>query len=190
MPARDQQQQEGIGRLRPQPRRHRVPLQMVDRDQRQAARQGHGLAVGQPHHDPADETRPGGRRHPVQGGVVDPGLGHGPARHPVDHLDMAAGGDFRHHPAEGRVLVDLTVNDAGQDLGSARRQAHHRGGGLVAAGLQTQNRQPGAGGAAFGPSARGAQLGCPRGPAAIVRASVHRVEVAARFPFRNGCATS
>ena len=63
--------------------------------------------------------------------------------------------------------------------------AHHRGGGLVATGLQTQYDQ----GAAFGPTRAKVGLGCPHGPAAIVRACVHRVEVAARFPFRNGCAT-
>ncbi|MNE51778.1 hypothetical protein D3C80_1464230 [compost metagenome] len=155
-----------------------MAFQMVDRDQRQVARQSHGLAIAQPHHDPADQTRPGGRRHPVQSGVIDAGLKHGPARHPVDHLDMAAGGDFRHHPAKGRVLVDLAVNDAGQDLGPARRQAHHRGGGLVAAGLQTQDGQ----------SVRPA-FGCPVRRPAIVRVHLHWAELATRPLFRNGVST-
>uniref|UniRef100_A0A0N4ZGS8 DNA-directed DNA polymerase n=1 Tax=Parastrongyloides trichosuri TaxID=131310 RepID=A0A0N4ZGS8_PARTI len=134
-------QQEGIGRLRPQPRRHRMAFQVVDRDQRQTPRQRRRLAVGQADHDPAHQPRPRRRRHAVQRAPVQPGLAHGPARHAVDHLHMAAGGDFGHHPAIGRMVVDLAVDDAGQHLRARRRQPNHRGGGLVAAGLQAQHGQ-------------------------------------------------
>ena len=178
VPARDQQQQERIGRLRPQPRRHRMTFQMVDRDQRQPPRQRRRLAVGQAHHDPADQARPRRRRHAVQRAPVQPGLGHGPTRHAVDHLHMAAGGDFRHHPAIGRMIVDLAVDDAGQHLGARRRQSHHRGGGLVAAGLEPQHGQ----------TVRPA-FGCPVRRPAIVRVHLHWAELATRPPFRNGVST-
>jgi hypothetical protein len=140
MAARDQQQQKGIGDLRPQPRRDRVTLQMIDRHQRQAARQGRRLAEAEAHHHPADQTRSGRRGDPVQTVIAHVRLGHRAARHLGDHLDMAARRDLGHHPAIGRVIVDLAVNDRGQHLGPAGSQAHHRGGRLVAAGFQAQHR--------------------------------------------------
>ena len=141
VPARDQQQQKGIGDLRPQPRRDRVPLQMIDRHQGQAARQGRRLAEAEAHHDPADQARPGRRRDPVQSVIAHVRLGHRAAGDIGDHLHMAAGGDFRHHPAIGRMVVDLAVDHRGQDLGPASGKANHRGCGFVAAGFQTQHRQ-------------------------------------------------
>ena len=75
--ARDEQQQEGVVDRLAQPGRDRMPLQMIDRDQRQAARQGHGLAEAQAHHDPADQARPGGGGHAVQTVIAQPRLVHG-----------------------------------------------------------------------------------------------------------------
>ena len=61
MPARDEQQQVGIGeRGVGQPRRQRVAFQVIDRDQRLAAGHRQRLAGHQTDHHPADQPRPGG----------------------------------------------------------------------------------------------------------------------------------
>jgi hypothetical protein len=111
MAAGHQQQQEGIGDVRAQAGRDGMTLQVVDRDQRQAARQGDRLARRQPDHHPAHQARPGGGRDPVEGVETQPGLGHGAADDGVDHLDMGARGDLRHHPAIGGVVGDLAGDD-------------------------------------------------------------------------------
>ena len=98
-----------------------MTLQMVDRHQRQAAAHGHALGIAEPDHHPADQTGPGRRRHPVEGGPVAAGLDKGAFDHAVDGLDMAARRDFRHHPAIGCMVVDLAVDHRGQHLDRAVR---------------------------------------------------------------------
>ena len=169
--ARDQQQKERIIDRLAEPRRDRMTLQMVDGDQRQAPRQGDRLAETQPDHDAADQSRPGGGGNAVQGVIAEPRLVHGQPDDAVDHLDMAAGRDLGHDAAIGRVIVNLAVHHRGQDRRLAlRRQAHHRGGGLVAAGLEAEH---------------GERTGCPAPVAAIVGGPLHRVEVATQSSRRN-----
>ena len=58
----------------------------------------------------------------------------------VEHLDMGAGGDLRHHAAEGGVLVDLRQDDIGQDPAAAGlRPLDHRRRGLVAGRLDAEH---------------------------------------------------
>ena len=53
---------------------------------------------------------------------------------------MGAGGDFRHHAAEGRMLADLRQHDVGQNLaGPVLGPLDHRGGGLVAGRLDAEH---------------------------------------------------
>ncbi len=69
-----------------------------------------------------------------------PGFGHRLGDECVEHLDMGARGDLRHHAAEGGMLADLGEHDIGQDLAAAVVAAfHHRGGGLVAGRLDAED---------------------------------------------------
>ncbi len=140
MTARDQQQQERIVDRSAQPGRDRVAFQVIDRHQRQVAGQGHGLAERQTHHHPADQARSGRGGHPVQGVEADPRHAHRLGRHAVDGLDMGAGRDLGHHPAERGVLLELGADDRRQDLDAAVLAPAHDGrGGLVAAGFQSED---------------------------------------------------
>src|SRR5205823_6423658 len=56
----------------------------------------------------------------------------------IDAVEMGARGDFRHHPAIGRVLGKLRVDQIGADMRS-RMVANHRRRGLVAARLNPEN---------------------------------------------------
>ena len=142
MAARDQQQQEGIGDVGGQPRGDRVALQVIDRHQRQAPRQGHSLAEGQPHHHPADQARAGGGGDARELAIAEAGGLERLGGDRVDGLHMGAGGDLWHHAAIGRVVGDLRSDDGGQHLHMAVGvQAHDRRGGLVAAGLQSKDGQ-------------------------------------------------
>ena len=51
-------------------------------------------------------------------------------------LHMGARGDLRHHPAIGRVLVDLRCHQVGQHPAVV---GYHRGRGLIAAGLDSEH---------------------------------------------------
>ena len=116
---------------------------MVDRDQRQVARQGDGLAGRKPHHHPAHQPRPRRRRHAVQRVETQPGLVHGAGDDGIDHLHMRPRRDLRHHAAVGRMIGDLAGDHRGQHGRFAGPHAHHGGGGLVAAGLDAQDGQVG-----------------------------------------------
>ena len=171
MPSRDQQQQKGIVDRLAQPRRDRMPLQMIDRDQRQAARESHSLAEAQAHHHPADQARPGGGGDSVQTVIAQPGLFHGAADDAVDHLDMAARRDLGNDPAIGRMVIDLAVHHRRQHRRlTVRREPHHGGRRLVATGLEAEH---------------GERAGCPAPLAAIVGGPLHRVEVATLSRWRN-----
>ncbi len=53
---------------------------------------------------------------------------------------MGSGGNFRHHAAERRMLVDLRENDVRQDAAlSFRIPFHHGGGGFVASRFDAEN---------------------------------------------------
>ena len=53
---------------------------------------------------------------------------------------MRAGGDFRHHAAECRMLADLRENHVGQNTAvTLRIPLHHGGGGFVASRFDAEN---------------------------------------------------
>ena len=55
---------------------------------------------------------------------------------------MGASGDLRHHPAIGRMQIELRAHHARQDFAlPIRRKAHHCGGGLVATRLDAEHGQ-------------------------------------------------
>ena len=119
-----------------------MPLQMVDGDQRLSGCHGDGLGRHQPDDDPADEAGACGGGHCVDVIEADAGFRHGFGHDPVQHGDMGAGGDFRHHAAEFGVLVNLRADDVGEDF-RRLRPAHNGGGGFVAAGFDAKNCQHG-----------------------------------------------
>jgi hypothetical protein len=107
-----------------------------------SAGQGHGLAERQADHHPAHQAGPGGGGHAVQGVEADPRRAHRLGGHAIDGLDMGAGGDLGHHPAERGVLLELGADDRGQDLDAAVLVPAHDGrGGLVAAGFEAEDRE-------------------------------------------------
>ena len=59
----------------------------------------------------------------------------------IEHVDMGARGDLRHHAAETGVLLGLRAHHVGQDPArSVRLALDHGGRGLVAGGLDAQNQ--------------------------------------------------
>ena len=55
---------------------------------------------------------------------------------------MRAGSEFRHDAAKRCMQIELAQHHIGQDIaGAVGMAANHRGGGLVAAGLDPQNCQ-------------------------------------------------
>ena len=138
--AGDQQQQIGKREFVGEPRRQGMRFEMVDRQERLAACQGQGFRRGQPHHHPADETRPGRRGDPVEIRHVDPGPVERKLDEPVDDFDMGARRDLRHHPAIGRVLGDLAHDLVRENFArSTRLQLDDGGGGFVAGGFNPEN---------------------------------------------------
>ncbi len=139
MPAGHQQQQ--IGERGPAPGHARQPrgqcmrLQVVDRQERQAAGDGDALAEAAAHDQPADQPGPGGRGDGAKIGVVQPRLANYLGNQGRQMRQMGAGGDFRHHAAEARVLR-LAQHRLGQD---AAIGVQDRRGGLVATAFDPQH---------------------------------------------------
>ena len=64
---------------------------------------------------------------------------HGRGNNAIEQIHMRAGGDFRHHAAERRVILDLRMHDVRQDAaGPVPPPFDHGGGGLIARGLDAQ----------------------------------------------------
>ena len=121
MPARDQQHQVRVGHAIGQPRRQRVPGQMVDADQVQPGPGGDPLGAHHPGDHPADQPRPGRDRDGVQ-------IAQGQIRSPerlahagIQLFGMRACRDFGHHAAIIGMQHRLIVDDRGQDRGRAIR---------------------------------------------------------------------
>ena len=97
---------------------------------------GDRLGGGQPHHDPADEARPGRGGDCVEVAEADARGIKGAGDQAVEMLDMGARRDLGHHPAVGPVIVGLGAHQIGQHGVVA---AHYRGRGIVAAGLDAED---------------------------------------------------
>ncbi len=123
-----------------EPRGERVRLQVVDRDQRLVVHEGDRLGHGQPNDHATDQPRPGGGGNAVERGERKLRLVHRFGDDGIQRLDMGAGGDFRHHAAESRMLADLRENDIGQDAAVAFRiSLHHGGSRFVAGGFDAED---------------------------------------------------
>ena len=116
MPARGDKHEKGEGDAVRQARGQRVRLEVVDGDERLAARQRHALARHQPNKHAADEARTGRGRHAVEILGCDFRPRERPRDQEVDDLDMGARRNFRHNPAERRVRGDLTHQLVGEDF--------------------------------------------------------------------------
>ena len=144
--ARDEEQEIGKCDAVGQPRGQCVALQMVDRDQGNAAHQGNRLCRHQADNHAADEPWAGGggdRVYVVPAAVC---LGKCVVDHVVKMGDMGARGDFRHHAAIGFMGLVLGPDRIGEDGATALPVApHDGGGGLVAGRFDAEHREGPAG---------------------------------------------
>ncbi len=137
MPARDEQQQIGKFEARiGEARRERMALQMVDRDQRLARCHRQCLGGDEPHHHPADQTRPGGRGDRVDIVQHQPRVLERRLDQRGQHLHMRARRDFGHHAAIGLVRLFLPRQPVRQH-GPVRPDQRRRA--LVAARFDAQD---------------------------------------------------
>ena len=137
MPARDQKQKIGEREVRgDQPGAERVPLQVVDGEQRLVVDGGDRLAGHEAHHDRADQAGAGGGGHAVQVGKAHARLIHGAGDEAVEMLDVAARRNLRHDAAVGRMVGALGEHEVGQHAALA---GHDRGRRFVAARLDAED---------------------------------------------------
>ncbi len=146
MAARDEQQEIGEGQAVGETGAQRMGFQMIDRHEGLAQAERHGLGRGQADDQAADQARAGRRGDPVDGLEAGAGVGEGLANRRIEQVDMGAGGDFRHHPAIGRMEIELRAHHIGQDLAAPVDAPAHQGRGrLVAARLDAEHGQRGVG---------------------------------------------
>ena len=87
-------------------------------------------------HHPADQPRPAGGGDAGEIAEAQARLRHHPADQGIEMVEMAAGGDLRHHPAIGPVLGELRQHRLGQHAPVVGHQCRRR---LVAARLDAQH---------------------------------------------------
>jgi hypothetical protein len=118
-------------------------FEMVNRDQRLLIDERDRLRRGEPDDDASNQPRPGRRRHCVDIGKAAAGIAHRLGDDVIERLDMGAGGDLRHHAAEGCMLAGLREHDVGQDFPALLADAlDHRGRGLVTGGFDAKHDHP------------------------------------------------
>ena len=140
VPARGDERQIREGDAGGQARSQRMRLQVVDRNERLAARERHALARHQPDEQAANEARPRGGRHAVEILGRDAGPPERAGDEQIDDLDMGARRNLGHDSAEGRVRRDLAHHLVGENIARAvGTQPHHRRRGLVARRLDAKN---------------------------------------------------
>ena len=123
-----------------QARGQRMGLEMVDRDQGGAVHQCQRLGGGQSDDYSTDQAGPRGGGNPVERVESALRFGHGLRDEEIQHLDMGAGGDLRHHATKGCMLVGLRQHDVRQyPSASVRIALHDRGCGLVTGGFDAQH---------------------------------------------------
>ena len=118
--AREQADERRLERVRLEVQRGDVTLQVVDRDERQAARPGERLRRGEADEQRADEA--GAARDGDAVDVVEAARPprRAPPQHRDDELEVPPRRDLGHDPAEARVQVGLRGDDVRADL--ARRR--------------------------------------------------------------------
>jgi hypothetical protein len=114
---------------------------MVDRDQRRIVHHCDRFGGGEADDDAADQAGTRGGRDRRQLGVAHAGLLHRAVDDAVEHIDMGARRDLRHHAAEGGMLLGLRTHDIGQNAARPVAQALDHGGcGFIAGGLDSQHQ--------------------------------------------------
>ena len=131
----------GKGERASEPRRQRVGLEMIDRDQRRIVHHRNRLRRGEADDHAADQAGPGGGGHRRQLRKADVGFLHRLPDDAVEQVDMGARRDLRHHAAETGVFRGLRAHDIGQNPAAAVALAFDHGGrGFIAGGLDTQHQ--------------------------------------------------
>ena len=124
-----------------QPRRQRVGLEMVDRDQRRIVHHRDRFRGGEADDHAADQAGTGGGGDRGKLVVTDARLLHRAVDDAVEHIDMGARRDLRHHAAEPCMFFGLRAHDIGQDAPRPVAQALDHGGcGFIAGGLDSQHQ--------------------------------------------------
>ena len=98
---------------------------MVQRHERLARPQRQRLGKADPDNHTADQARPGGRHHTVEGIDTDSGLVEGALDDLIDLFDMGAGRDLGHNTAVLAYAVPLAENSVGQNPTARRAGAIH-----------------------------------------------------------------
>ena len=134
--AREEAEERRLERVRLEVERGDVPVEVVDRDERQPPRPRERLRGGEPDEQRADQPRP--LRHGDAVDVVErrARLGERLADHRRDELEVAPRRDLGHDAAVPRVEVRLRGDDARANL-SVLRDERRRG--LVAARLDPED---------------------------------------------------
>ncbi len=139
MTAGGQKQAIGKGQCASQPRRQRVGLEMVHRDQRRIVHHCDRFRGGQSHDHAADQAGACGGGHCRKLRKANAGFLHRAGNDAVEQVDVGARRDLRHHAAEGGVLLGLRVDDIGQNAPRPVALAlDHAGCGFIAGGLDAQ----------------------------------------------------
>ncbi len=115
----------------------RVGLQMVDGEVGPPGCDGGTLGEAGADQQPADESGAGGGGDGGEVVVAKPGLSQRRRDQSGQGSEMRAGGDFRHHAAERRMVGELAQHQLRHDP-SIRGQ--DGGGGLIAGALDPENR--------------------------------------------------
>ncbi len=115
-----------------------MALQMIDRKKRFAACHGQRFSGHHAHKHAADQAGAG-----CGGNCVELGQGYGCiiqrfGDNIVDEVGMCTRGYFRHNAAILGMVINLRMNDIGENLGPGIAHTNNRGGGFIAAGFDSQ----------------------------------------------------
>ena len=115
---------------------------MVNRDEGLFRRKCQALGEIDPHQHRTNESRRSSNGHGIHFAGGKACLLQRFGGHPTDGFDVAAGGGLRDDPAVELVFFHLRMDDRGTDLPAI---LNDRGGGLIAAGFDTENFHTGSG---------------------------------------------
>ena len=116
-----------------------MALQMVHRNERNASRLSHRLAGHQPHQHPADQPRPGSRRHAVELSIRNPRRIHRRRHRRVRQLCMCPRRNLRHHAQIRRMLLQLRSDNVGEQRHFPVLKPQDSSSGLVAGGFDAKD---------------------------------------------------
>ena len=135
--AREQAEERRLQRLRLKVERRDVPVEVVDRDERQPARPRDRLRRAEPDEQRADQAGPLRHGDPVDVVEGDAGLAERLTDHRRHELEMPPRRNLRNHSAVARMEVGLGRDDVRANLACV---GDDRGSGLVAARLESEDR--------------------------------------------------